>query len=83
MSQRVRSANITFIYQPKALFNLSNTTQTIKLLPDNDTISYIICFANTNNKVNIDFIPMKYKRMTYNILTAKIYTMAYGHGPKK
>lgn len=58
-------------------FNLFYTTQTVKLLPDNNTISYVIYLINTINKDNIDIISIKYKQVIYNLLVAKVYAMAY------
>lgn len=42
-------------------------------------ISYIICFANINNKANITHQSLiKYKRVIRSVLEAKLYEMAYG-----
>ena len=46
---------------PEISLDLSRTAQTTKLLSDNDTISYVICLANTTNKANIDLFSMKSK----------------------
>lgn len=58
-------------------FNLSYTTQIGKLLPNSNTISYIIYFINITNKDNIDIFSIKYKQVMGNLLIAKIYAIAY------
>ncbi len=44
---------------PEASFDLSRLVQTVKFSPDNDTISYVICLADTTNKANIDWCTMR------------------------
>lgn len=62
----------------EAFFNLSHIVQTAKILPDNNTISYVICLTNIINKVSIDLFSMEYKQVIRNILAVNIYAMAYG-----
>lgn len=57
--------------------------QIVKFLPDNNTISYFICFDNTTNKANINLSLTKCKQITCNILIAKLYAIAYGFNIKK
>ena len=61
----------------KDLFSLSHATKIVKLLPDNNTISYVICLANTTNKSNIDVFLIKYKQVTDDVLAAKVYAMVH------
>ncbi len=68
---------------PEASFDLSRLVQTVKFSPDNDTISYVICFANTANKVNIDWCTMRWKQVTRSVLVAELYTIAHGFDIEK
>ncbi len=62
---------------PEASFDFSRAAHTAKLSPDNDTISYVICLANTTNKANVDLFSIKCKRVTRDVLAAKVYAMAH------
>lgn len=59
-------------------FDFFCTSQTNKLLLDNNIMSYDICFANTTNKTNINLFSIKCKQVTCNILAPKMYAMVYG-----
>lgn len=63
---------------PETSLDLFHIAQIAKFLPDNDTISYIICLTNTIYKANIDWFSMKCKQVICNVLATKVYTRAYG-----
>lgn len=78
-SNKVREAkplsfflNLTFSKMRLAYFNYFCIAQTIKFLLNNNTMSYIIYYANTTNKANIDLFSIKCKHVISNIRAAKL-----------
>lgn len=62
---------------PEASFDLFYFVQIVIFLPDNDTISYIICLTNIIKKTNMNWYTIKCKQGIHNILTAELYVMGH------